>query len=616
MGQKSSREREIQNSIEAAGHRFTKASNKSLRLYFQSQFHSEMEEEDFKFLFHIFEIKVYLFFQRHYDKKNLINTLDFLNETYELNVNTIFEELRNLEIIQNDNYEVDEIFTDYFDFCYKNSCTQSYNICVINYYLRNLTEINPCINLSSELKSQIEMTTQLEIYTLLNNNTNIVYFILKRIFELCKPKIKKITIFQVGLRTIDELLYTILAHYIRSNPEIESVCIIEKTSKGLKHIELPFDEDMYLNEERLENPLINRQHFFNFYQSLAAKNNLIELRILFFINDYNFVMLSQVLLLNKNLKILQVRNVSNKEMKNRELDFGFNEFSQMGENLRDEVFIFFNYLVQLNYLEELHLTHFWFNSEINSLACETAKSMKGLRILSLDKNQAIIANDNMAAQNFNFEKTNLVKLNMGYSYLNMIRNYETIIHPDKLKEVNIGVLDFCSFSAFVKYIPHTSLERVSLTLNKPLNFDSIPILFKQISNKPFQARNLKYFYILNSYTNKVYKEIFKSKYLVELIENMKKNQTIRKLSFRKPCISYTSLKESENDKLNGFRVFRYINKRDYNSCAVLILTLKMLFKYENYPKYCFELHKDVFFNKIIKNVLHFRFANFRKIELE
>ena len=494
MGQKNSRERETETYLDSIGIKFVNPNNKSLRLYYQSQFRSDMEEEDYKFLFHIFEIKVFLFFHKHYDLKNLIDTRKFLEETYELNVNTIFGDLKELEIIQNDNYEADEIFTDYFDFCYKKSNNQSYNICVINYYLKNLTEINPCINLTSEIQEQIDMTTELEIYTLLNNNTNIVYFVLKRVFEMCNPKLKKLTIFQVGLRTIDELLYTVLAHYIRFKPELESICVIEKTSKGLKHIELPFDEDIYLNEEKLENPIINRQHFFNFFQSLTAKTNLIELRILFFVNDYNFIMLSQVLLLNKNLKILQVRNVSNKEIKFRELDFGYNELTQMGDNLRDEIFIFFNYLVQLEHLEELQLTHFWFNSEINYLACETAKTMKGLRVLSLEKNQAIISNDVMALENYNFEKTNLTKLNIGYSYLNMIRNYENIIHPDKLREINIGVLDFISFSAFVKYIPHTSLERVTITLNKPATLDSIPVLFQQISNQPFQARHLKYFY--------------------------------------------------------------------------------------------------------------------------
>jgi len=403
----------------------------------------------------------------------------------------------------------------------------------------------------------------------------------------------------------------------------------------LKHIDMPGEGDYFDNEEKLENPIINRQHFFNFYQSLVVRTNLQELSVLLFLNDYNFIMLSQVINVNKGLKILKIRNVSREnDVMRRELDFCYNELTMMGENLRDEIFIFFNFLCQLEDLEHLALTNFSFNSEINFLACETSKQLKKLKSLSLDNNHAIINNDTTVYEQYNFEQTNIVKLNLGMSYLNMIRRFDYIINVDFLKEINIGVLDFVSFSAFVRFVPRSCLERVTLTLNKPTEIRSIPFLFEQIYQHCFKSKTLKYLYILNPYTQKTYNDKSMNVFLVKLIEKMKENSTVRKLSFKKPCILYTSIRESEAERTSGIKTFRYINKRDYNTAVMMIIAMKQVFKFEDeiggrfyheseepwmrYINEANESRRDKFFfyNRIFKNIVQFVLASYRKIVLE
>jgi hypothetical protein len=618
MGSRHSHRKDVDKIYEEAGIRFTHANNKSLRLYFQSQFTPEMEDEDLLYLNHIFEIKVYLYFHRHYNTWHLMDTQKFLEETFEKNIETIFNEIKGLEILESETDEnQDEVIDDYFSFQKHRAEEIDYTSCRINYFLHTLKEISPTIELSADFRSKVKMTRELEIYSLLNDNTNVLYFVLKRIYESYNTELKKIVIYQVGLKTIDELMYTVLASFLRKIPTIQSVCVIEKTIRQLKHIELP-NEGEYENDERLENPIINRQHLFNFYQSLSARTNLLELRVLFFLTDYNFIMLSHVILLNKDLRILQVRNVSTKDSDSmgRDLDYAYYELLCLGENLRDEIFIFFNYLSQLEHLEQLYITHFAFNSEINFLACEIAKKLKKLRILSLDKNQAIINNDLTALESFHFADTNLRKLNLGLTYLNKFRKFEYLINIEQLRDVNIGVLDFVSFSAFVRYLPTTLLERVTLTLNKPTSIESIPFLFEQIYTYAFSAKTLKYFYVLNAYSNYTYKEKAMNVHLMKLIEKMKINDTIRKLSFKKPCILYTSIKETDGEKADGIRTFRYINKKDYNMCTTVLLILKNVFRYDDYFHHQFSSTKEVFYDKIFRNICSFRFATYRKIVLE
>jgi hypothetical protein len=621
MGTKNSRIEKTEKSLEAEGIRFTKPNNKSLRLYFQSQFTHDMDEEEFKFLNHIFELKVYLFFHKYYDKGHLLDVDKFLEETFEKNIETIYQEIKDIEISEGDEEEFQnnrELFDNYFSFIRKVSeqVVKSNNTCIVNQILKymNIKDVPEKIILSRDFINDIKLTRELEMYTLLNDNTNIIYMVLTKFFELfdIEKNLKKLTIYQVSIKTVDELMYTIIANFLNKNPQIESVNIVEKNPNSGR-------DDI---EERLENPIINRQHFFNFYQVLSKKSNLIELRVMLFLRDYNLILLSHVLKHNKNLKILQVRNVYCKDTETllgRELDFSYYELCNLGEHIRDEIFIFFNYLSQLEFLEELQLTHFWFNSEINFLTTEVSKNMKYLKFLSLSNNQAIINNDATAYECYNLEQTNIEKLDMGLTYYNMVRRFDYIINTDKLHEVNIGVLDFISFSAFIKFIEHTNLEKVICSLNKPCSIDSIPILFEQLSDHPFRAKNLKYFYILNAYSNTTYKDKKMDFYLLRLIQKLKENKTVRKLSFKRPGTYLSPIKETEEDKLNERRTFRYIGKKNYPKCIDHILALRVLFKYENFEEN-FEtdkkIEKNIFFTQIFKKIIHFKFASYRKLVLD
>ena len=60
----------------------------------------------------------------------------------------------------------------------------------------------------------------------------------------------------------------------------------------------------------MEGEIHNTQHLFNLYQVLIKKTNLIELRLILFLESYNFCMLGMVLQNNTDLKILEVLSLS------------------------------------------------------------------------------------------------------------------------------------------------------------------------------------------------------------------------------------------------------------------------------------------------------------------
>ena len=80
------------------GIRFESAKDKHLRLYFESQYSQDIEEDDENFLAHIFEQKTYSLFGSHYSIINLINTDSFLKDTYEKLVDTNYKELKGVNI--------------------------------------------------------------------------------------------------------------------------------------------------------------------------------------------------------------------------------------------------------------------------------------------------------------------------------------------------------------------------------------------------------------------------------------------------------------------------------------------------------------------------------------
>ena len=117
---------------------------------------------------------------------------------------------------------------------------------------------------------------------------------------------------------------------------------------------------------------------------------------------------------------------------------------------------------------------------------------------------------------------------------------------------------------------------------------------------------MKYFYVLNA-LNQDSKDDpkYKNKFLPRLFNCLRNNKVLRKLSFAKPSKSYYEIK-NDDDEDEGFRTFKYIKKRDYNSVIFLMKAMKKLFgSYKGNSK------DEV--NNLIRNVIMYRFSNYRKL---
>ena len=101
---------------------------------------------------------------------------------------------------------------------------------------------------------------------------------------------------------------------------------------------------------------------------------------------------------NIKLKILEIRNIS--KISDNESDYTFKEINDYdyGDNIRDELFIFFNYLFEEDYMTELTITHFNYFPQINFMAAQAAKTMKDLEILNLESNFELVNNDDVFCQ--------------------------------------------------------------------------------------------------------------------------------------------------------------------------------------------------------------------------
>ena len=334
------------------------------------------------------------------------------------------------------------------------------------------------------------------------------------------------------------------------------------------------------------------------------KSNLVELRLILFLRHYNFCMLGLVLQNNTNLRVLEVRNMINKDREN-DLDYTFKEMNDYGDNIRDEIFIFFNYLFAEDNITELTLTHFNFFSEINFMAAQAAKTMKNLEILNLTSNVGLVNNDDVMANAYNLSFLPMTQLNMGMTYFRMIRNWDSLVNPFKLQFLDAGVCDFTSFAALCRYLEYCHLEKVIVRLNKPVILESIPVLFDLIAGAPMRSKYLKYFYVLNA-LNQDSKDDpkYKNKFLPRLFNCLRNNKVMRKLSFAKPSKSYYEIK-NEDDEDEGFKTFKYIKKRDYNSVIFLMKAMKKLFG-------SYKVNSKDEVNSLIRNVIMYRFSNYRK----
>ena len=122
------------------GIRFESAKDKHLRLYYESQFNTEIEEDDLNFLQHIFEQKTYSLFGSHYSIINYINTDSFLKDTYEKLIDTSYKEFKDIKISHKflDNQEMT---THIFNYKIITHVTEEYKICRVNYWAKKSHEI-------------------------------------------------------------------------------------------------------------------------------------------------------------------------------------------------------------------------------------------------------------------------------------------------------------------------------------------------------------------------------------------------------------------------------------------------------------------------------------------
>ena len=71
------------------------------------------------------------------------------------------------------------------------------------------------INISPKILENIKITNEIKKYNFLSDETNLIYFVLKLLFEIYSKSIKELKIYQIGLKTIDEPLFIFVISYFR-----------------------------------------------------------------------------------------------------------------------------------------------------------------------------------------------------------------------------------------------------------------------------------------------------------------------------------------------------------------------------------------------------------------
>ena len=228
--------------------------------------------------------------------------------------------------------------------------------------------------------------------------------------------------------------------------------------------------------------------------------------------------------------------------------------------------------------------------------------MKDLNILNLESNVGLINNDDVMANAYNLSFLPMTQLNMGMTYFRMIRNWDSLVNPFKLQFLDAGVCDFTSFASLCRYLEYCHCEKVIVRLNKPVILESIPVLFDIISASPMRSKYLKYFYVLHAFNPEVTDDNDHNKYLQRLLNCLRFNKVMRKLSFAKPSKFYYEIKNDEEE--DGFHTFRYIKKRDYDSVIFLMKAMRKLLGYK-------ENNKEEI-DSLIRNIIMYRFSTYRK----
>ena len=90
---------------------------------------------------------------------------------------------------------------------------KEYKICRVNYWAKKNHEIADNYNINPKILENIKTTNEIQIYNFLSDDTSLILFVLKLVFEQFSKSVTKLVIYQIGLKTIDESLFTIVASY-------------------------------------------------------------------------------------------------------------------------------------------------------------------------------------------------------------------------------------------------------------------------------------------------------------------------------------------------------------------------------------------------------------------
>ena len=455
-------------------------------------------------------------------------------------------------------------------------------------------ELSNPLRINEELIDILSGITSVKFYIKLNYNTNLLWLILNKVLKMFSPNVERFTVYQVGLSTIDEEMYTILADFFNTDKKIHSIKIKTKSIEE-------FNKEDPLNTSQADDMKIlsniqNKQHFFNFYQILNKKTHLTEINIMLFLTEYNLILLTDVIRNNPLIEKIAIRNmIYASSYAPYELDFGFGFYQNLGEKIKDEIYCFYNFCFQLHHLKSFKFTHVWFNSDVNFFTCELAKNVKNLEEIDLSENQALVSSDEVLKESFAFADTSLKKLHMGKTYFFLIRSFKNFINCEVLKDLDVGILDFVSTISLLKFVRQTRIEVLKLTLNKTCDKTSLPVLFDFINKFVLTSRFLKFLYFCNTY----YLDLGQSEnmeFLVGLVKkyinnDLSKNMIIRKLSL-----------QENSEYVSEFEQFKYIDYYKYGHCHYIFWAVNRMLKGEEKTNI-----------SIIKRVLCTLFMEKRKI---
>ena len=600
-------------------------------------------------------MKVKLYFDRNYQTNNYIDVEEFTEQNKNKIINDIskekFSNCDNLRL--ETSHDCDPYFLDNFEF--------SGDTLIINKYLtaQEISSMASPLHIESTYLRKIEQIKVLKIYIKHDSTTDNLWFVLNNIISNKCKNLKKIVIYQTYFEQPDEQMFCLLASFLSKHPNIEVVKIKAKNDIEEEEDENEDDEKKSQNnEENLSSPILdkkkannenpadfddeindmeenklitkklerefkkvenfkNKQYLFCFFQILSKRSNLLELEITLYIKEYGFVLMADVIVNNPGLRKIAMRCMNSQlmggelgvenditESNINQLEYTFATYNGLGEKIKDEIFIFFNYLMALENLEVFKLTHFWFNSDLNFMCCELAKENPKLRELSLAYNQAVINNDEALLDSFSFSATKLVKLDMGISYFHMIRRFDYLIGPTLL-ELNCGILDFVSAICLMKYIKDTNLRLLKFTMNKPCNFDSLDLILKQVADNVVCSTTLRRFEINNMYYIKNSNDPSKNDKCVQKINEIIWKFVIKKLNPNKVLRTLVLNEKSKNSMALILKNFCYYHEKNHAKCYSMIKSLNHIYKnkvFSKIPK------KD-----IITRIVFFTYGKYRKI---